>query len=319
MKISLRSNPLYATIGVLVSLFAVASFSYDGFFSLRVVANLFTDSSFLGVTALGMTVVILSKGIDLSVGSVIGFTTILVAYLVQDAGVSVPVAWAIALVIGVLFGAAMGALIVLYDLPAFLVTLGGLFFAKGMGFVVSSSSIGIRNGFYDAVLDFQIQVGPGAYLGAGALAFILFFVFCLYLLKWTRFGRYVYAVGGNEDSARLMGLPVDRVKIGVYAFNGFCSAFAGILTTLYMGSGNPLTGVGMELDAIAAVVIGGTLLTGGIGGATGTLLGVLTFAVIQTILNFDGRFQPAFLRIAIAALLLGFILTQRALARGKEG
>ncbi len=318
MKISLRANPLYATIGVFASLFAIASFSYDGFFSLRVVANLFTDSSFLGVTALGMTVVILSKGIDLSVGSVIGFTTILVAYLVQDAGVSVPVAWGIALVIGVLFGAGMGALIVIYDLPAFLVTLGGLFFAKGMGFVISSSSIGIQNGFYDAVLNFQIQVGPGAYLGSGALAFIVFFFFCLYLLKWTRFGRYVYAVGGNEDSARLMGLPVDSVKIGVYAFNGFCSAFAGILTTLYMGSGNPLTGVGMELDAIAAVVIGGTLLTGGIGGATGTLLGVLTFAVIQTILNFDGRFKPAFLRIAIAALLLGFILTQRALARGKE-
>lgn len=318
MKLSIRDNPLLATIGVFVTLYAVASFSYDGFFSLRVFANLFTDSSFLGVTALGMTVVILSKGIDLSVGSVIGFTTIFVAYLVQDAGVSVPVAWGLALVVGTIFGLSMGALIVVYELPAFLVTLGGLFFAKGMGFVISGSSIGIQNSFYEAIVDFRVPIGGGGSLGAGALAFLVFFLFSLYLLKWTRFGRYVYAIGGNEDSARLMGLPVDQVKIGIYAFNGFCSALAGILMTLYMGSGNPLNAVGMELDAIAAVVIGGTLLTGGVGGATGTLFGVLTFAVIQTILNFDGRFKPAFLRIAIATLLLGFILTQRALARGKK-
>lgn len=318
MRFSLRENPLFATIGVLALLYGMASFSYDGFFSMRVLANLFTDSSFLGVTALGMTVVILSKGIDLSVGSVIGFTTVFVAYLVQEINMATPMAWALAMLVGTLFGTGMGLLIAIYELPAFLVTLGGLFFAKGMGFVVSRHSIGIQDPFYDAVLDIQIQVGKGAFLGAGAITFILFFFFVAYLLRFTRFGRYVYAVGGNEDSARLMGLPVERIKIGVYAFNGFCSALAGILTTLYMGSGNPLTGIGMELDAIAAVVVGGTLLTGGVGGATGTVLGVLIFAVIQAIMNFDGRFKPAFLRIAIAALLLAFILAQRLLVKEKK-
>lgn len=318
MNLSIRRNPLLATVGVLLLIYGFASVYYDGFFSLRIIANLFTDSSFLGVSALGMTVVILSRGIDLSVGSVMGFTTVFVASLVMEGGVPTPLAWFLALVVGTLFGAFMGWLIVAFDLPAFLVTLGGLFFAKGMGYVVSDVSIGIRDSFYDSILDFSIQIGPGAYLGAGALAFILFFLIVVYLLKWSRFGRYVYAVGGGESSARLMGLPVDGVKIGVYAFNGFCSAFAGILMTLYMSSGNPLFGVGLELEVIAAVVVGGTILNGGVGGAVGTLLGVLTLALIQGIMNYDGRFLPAVRPISVGALLLLFILIQRALAKGKD-
>lgn len=318
MKLSLQRNPLLATVGVLLLVYGFASIYYDGFFSLRIVANLFTDSSFLGVSALGMTVVILSRGIDLSVGSVMGFTTVFVASLVMNAGVPAPVAWLLALLVGTLFGAFMGWLIVAFDLPAFLVTLGGLFFAKGMGYVISDVSIGIRDSFYDSILDFSLQIGPGAYLGAGALSFIAFFIIVVYLLKWSRFGRYVYAVGGGESSSRLMGLPVDEVKIGVYAFNGFCSAFAGILMTLYMSSGNPLFGVGLELEVIAAVVIGGTILNGGVGGAVGTLLGVLTLALIQGIMNYDGRFLPAVRPISVGALLLIFILIQRALAKGKD-
>src|SRR5690606_7364893 len=124
--------------------------------------------------------------------------------------------------------------------------------------------------------------------GAGAFVFIGFALLVGYLMRCTRAGRYVYAVGGNEESARLMGLPVDRVKIGVYAFNGFCSALAGIVMTFYIVSGNPLNGVGLELDAIAAVVVGGTLLSGGVGGPLGTMLGLLIFATIQTMMNFDG-------------------------------
>ncbi len=312
---ALSRNPLAATVGVLILMYGLASILYDGFFSLRVGANLFTDGSYLGITALGMTVVILSKGIDLSVGSVIGFTTVFVAYLVQHAGMSTPAAWTLALLVGTLFGAGMGLLIVVYDLPAFLVTLGGLFFAKGMGYVISDVSISIQNGFYDAALDFNVKIGPGAYLSVGALTFLVFFALVAYLLGWTRFGRNIYAVGGNEDSARLMGLPVDRVKVGVYAFNGFCSALAGIVMTLYIVSGNPLTGVGLELKAITAVVIGGTLLNGGVGGAVGTLLGVLILGVIESIMNFDGRFDPAMRPISVGALLLLFILLQRFLGR----
>ncbi len=318
MKIGKDNLPLIATASLLVVMFGVSSFVYDGFFSIRVVTNLFTDNSYLGVTALGMMVVILAKGIDLSVGSVIGFTTMFVAWMIMDAGVPVPLAWAMSLLVGTLFGAAMGVLIVKYELPAFLVTLGGMFFARGMASVISINSIGIRNPLYDAVLDVQIRLAKGAYLGMGAIVFILFFVFVWYCLKWTRYGRYVYAVGGNEDSARLMGLPVDRIKILTYAFSGFCASLGGILYSFYTLSGYPLTGVGMELDAIAAVVIGGTLLTGGVGRTTGTLLGILIFGVMVTILNFDGSFESYTFPILKGLLLLIFILAQRFILYRKE-
>jgi simple sugar transport system permease protein len=133
----------------------------------------------------------------------------------------------------------------------------------------------------------------------------------MFVLNLTRFGRNIYAVGGNEPSARLMGLPVGATKVGVYTVSGFCSALAGIVATFDMGSGNPANTPGLELDAIAAVVIGGTLLRGGVGSVAGTLIGVLIFGTIQTALNFDGRLNSWWLRIAIGLLLLLFILLQR--------
>ena len=161
---------------------------------------------------------------------------------------------------------------------------------------------------------------PGyATFSAEAQMFMVMFIIALYLAHMTRFGRNVYAVGDNESSAVLMGLPVGRTKILVYTFSGFCSAFAGIIATIYMGSGNPAYGFGRELDAIACVVIGGTLLSGGIGYVFGTLLGVLIFGTIQTALLFDGRLNSWWLRIAVGLLLLLFILMQRFLAtRARE-
>jgi simple sugar transport system permease protein len=131
----------------------------------------------------------------------------------------------------------------------------------------------------------------------------------------TRFGRNLLAIGGSETSARLMGLPVGGAKIAVYALNGFCSALAGIVATIYTGSGNPSMGVGLELDAIAVVVIGGTVLAGGRGHVLGTLFGVLIFGTIQAAILFDGRLSPWWMRIVVGALLLGFILLQRLLVR----
>jgi simple sugar transport system permease protein len=144
-----------------------------------------------------------------------------------------------------------------------------------------------------------------------AWIFLLIVALGVYLAKATRFGRNVYAVGGNETSALLMGLPVGRTKIGIYAFSGFCSALAGVVNTFYMQSGNASTGVGLELDAIAAVVIGGTLLSGGVGTVFGTFLGVLILGIIQTILTFEGTLSSWWTRIAIGLLLLVFILLQR--------
>lgn len=317
MKFSTRFQnlPLYATMFVLVALFSVASLKYEGFFSTRVVANLFADNASLGIAAVGMTFVILAGGIDLSVGAVLAFTTIFTATLVQNHNASPFVALPLALAIGTSFGTGMGFLIQRYELPPFLVTLGGMFFARGVAFVISQESVGITNATYDKVLEFGVPLGAKASLSATALAFIVFLIAGAVLAHSTRFGRNVFALGGNENSARLMGLPVGATKISVYAISGFCSALAGVVSTFYKGSGNPADGVGFELDVIASVVIGGTLLTGGVGTMAGTLTGVLIFGTIQTVLNFDGRLNSSWLRIAMGGLLLLFILLQRFLSR----
>ncbi len=310
-----RFIPLLATFAVLIGLFTTASLMYERFFTARVVANLFSDNAVLGIMAIGMTFVILSGGIDLSVGAVLAFTATLVGSLIMKHSWHPVAAITTSMALGTLFGAGMGYLIHRYEMPPFLVTLGGMFFARGMAFVVSSESLAIEHEFYTAIQDFRIVVGPKAKLKAVALIFLGLLVTAIFIAHWTPFGRNIYAIGGNETSAKLMGLPVAMTKISVYAFNGFCSALAGVTTTLYMGSGNPAGAYGEELNAIASVVIGGTLLTGGVGFVAGTLGGVLIFGTIQSALIFDGRLNSWWLRIAIGVLLLIFILMQRYLTR----
>jgi simple sugar transport system permease protein len=279
------------------------------------VGNLFGDNASLGIAAVGMTFVILAGGIDLSVGSVLAFTTILVATLVQQHHVSPLLAIPLALILGAGFGAAMGLLIHRYELPPFLVTLGGMFFARGLAFVVSRESVGITHALYNTVLEFALPMGSNGTLSVTALAFLACVILGFLGAHATRFGRNVYALGGSESSARLMGLPIGPTRIGVYTLSGFCSALAGVVSTFYKSSGNPADGMGFELDVIASVVIGGTLLTGGVGSMVGTLTGVLIFGTIQTALTFDGRLDSSWLRIAMGALLLLFILFQRFLSR----
>lgn len=315
--------PLLMTAGVLVALFVAASWMYEGFGSARVVANLFSDNAVLGIIAIGMTFVILSGGIDLSVGSVVACTTVVIATLVGRHHWHPLPAIGVALVLGTVFGWLQGGLIQRYELPAFLVTLGGMFLARGLAFVVNMESVGIRHGFYTAAQEFILPLGETAALSSAAMLFLALFILGLFVAHLTVFGRNIYALGGSADSARLMGLPVARTRPAVYAVSGFCSALAGVAATLYTGSGNPAMGLGLELDAIAAVVIGGTLLTGGVGYLAGTLLGVLIFGTIQSALIFDGRLNSWWLRIAIGTLLLAFILLQRVLtrspARGQAG
>lgn len=314
---AVRNAPTVATVLVLLALFGLASFQYEGFFSRRVIANLLGDNALLGVASAGMMFVIVAGGIDLSVGSVLAFSGVLVASLVQSHGVSPFLAAPLALLLGIGFGAAMGTLIQWYELPPFLVTLGGMFLARGMAFVISSESIGITHPLYERVMEWGIPWGGGANVSTIAIGFILVILLGSFLLHGTRFGRNVYALGGSEPSARLMGLPVSATKIWVYALSGFCSSLAGVMSTFYKGSGNPADGMGFELDVIASVVIGGTLLTGGVGNMGGTLTGVLIFGTIQTALSFDGRLSSSWLRIVMGLLLLGFILFQRVLSRSK--
>jgi galactofuranose transport system permease protein len=315
MKSFVRNHlPVVAPYAVLIVLFATASLLYPRFFSARVLGDLFNDNAFLGIAAAGMTLVILSGGIDLSVGSLLAFTTIFVATLVQK-GLSPLVVIPLGVTIGALFGLVMGFLIHRYELPPFLVTLGGMFFARGLAFVVNKESLGIAHPIYSSLKNLSVPLGPRGGLNETALFFIFIFILAAILTHFTRFGRNVYALGGSESSARLLGIPIGRTKMAVYALSGLCSSLAGVIATFYMGSGNPAMGAGFELDVIASVVIGGTLLTGGVGSQLGTLAGVLIFGTIQTTLVFDGRLNSWWQRIAVGLLLLGFILFQKVLSR----
>ncbi|HYO07969.1 MAG TPA: galactofuranose ABC transporter, permease protein YjfF [Tepidisphaeraceae bacterium] len=309
--------PFLATAVVCAVLYALAGYFYPVFFSPRVVVNLLNDNAHLGIVAVGLTFVMLSGGIDLSVGSVVGCTGIALGVLITRHDVHPLLAIAIVLAGGVLLGTAMGSLIHFFDLPAFLVTLAGLFFCRGLALVISRESIQISHPFYDTLAGLTIPLTGRVVLPFPAIVFLLVLVVGIYVALFTRFGRNTYAIGGSESSALLMGLPVGRTKIGMYALSGFCAALGGAVFTIYKGSGNALDGTGMELDAIAAVVVGGTLLVGGIGQIAGTLLGVLIFAIIGLGIMFDGRLTTWWTRIALGLLLLAFILLQKLLQFGK--
>ena len=307
LRVSRTQIPLLATVVVLAAFYTTASCRYSGFFSWAVFVNLLRDNSFLGLAGIGMTFVILSGGIDLSVGAMIGFSSILVARLTGQ-HVHPLLAITVALALGTGFGWGMGALIRFAALPPFLVTLAGMFLLRGLGFVVSLETITIQHGLYNAISDFSLRVFP-----VTAILFLLVLIAAVYVAHYTPFGRAVYAIGGNEQSAMLMGLPVGRTKLRLYALSGFCSALAGVIYTFYTSSGNATAGTMLELDAIAAVVIGGTLLSGGLGYVLGTLLGVLILGVIQTIITFEGTLSSWWTKIAVGVLLLAFILLQRGL------
>lgn len=306
-----RRLTLLVTIALFVALSAGGGILYDGFLSPQVFLNLLIDNAFLLIVAVGMTFVILSGGIDLSVGAVIAFTTVLSAELVQHQHWPPPAAIALVLTLGAGFGAVMGALIQRYRLPPFVVTLAGMFLARGAATLISVESIDIDHPFYTAMASWRLPLGGGASLSAGAVLALLLVVAGSSVAWLTPFGRTVYAIGGNRQSAVLMGLPVAATDIGAYALSGFCAALAGVVYTVYTLSGYSLHALGLELDVIAAVVIGGTLLSGGSGSVIGSLFGVLILGVLQTLIAFDGTLSSWWTRIAIGVLLLAFCLLQR--------
>ncbi|WGT62304.1 galactofuranose ABC transporter, permease protein YjfF [Variovorax paradoxus] len=303
--------PLAATISLFMLMATLGSVFYDGFFAAQVFLNLLIDNAFLIVVAVGMTFVILSGGIDLSVGSVIALTTMVSASLVEKHGWSPAVVIPLVLAMGTAFGAFMGLLIERFRLQPFIVTLAGMFLARGLCYLISIDSISIINEFYSQVSQIRIPVWGEASLSISAVIAIAVLLAAVFIAHCTPFGRAVYAIGGSEQSAMLMGLPVRSTLIGVYTLSGFCSALAGVIFTFYMLSGYGLHALGLELDAIAAVVIGGTLLTGGVGYVAGTLFGVLMLGIIQTLISFDGTLSSWWTRIVVGALLFVFCLLQR--------
>jgi ribose/xylose/arabinose/galactoside ABC-type transport system permease subunit len=303
--------PVAGTISLFVAMAAFGSVFYTGFFSPQVFLNLLIDNAFVCIVAVGMTFVILTGGIDLSVGSIIALTTIISAALVERYHWSPVGVIPLVLAVGASFGALMGVLIQRFRLQPFIVTLAGMFLARGLCYLISIDSISIGDESYSHLSQMRIPIIGQASLSIGALIALAVVAVGVYLAHCTEFGRTVYAIGGSEQSAMLMGLPVARTTVLVYTLSGFCSALAGVVFTLYMLSGYGLHALGLELDAIAAVVIGGTLLSGGVGYVFGTLFGVLILGIIQTLISFDGTLSSWWTRIVIGALLFVFCLLQR--------
>ncbi len=304
-------RPLFATTAIFLLAYFLAVAQFPAMLSTRVVGNFLTDNAFLGIAAVGMTFVILSGGIDLSVGAVIGFTTVLIAVLIMWAGLHPLLAFAVALVVAAAFGAAMGAAIHYLKVPSFIVTLAGMFLARGGASVLSPDSIGIKHDFYTAVSKSYLLMPGGGRLTTIGLIMLAVFAFGIVLAHRTRFGACVYALGGSETSAALMGVPVARTTILIYTLSSTLAGLAGVVFSLYTSAGYSLNALGMELDAIAAVVIGGTLLTGGYGLVAGTFIGVMLQGLVQTYIVFDGTLSSWWTKIVIGALLFMFIVLQR--------
>lgn len=307
-----RILPLYATVVIFLIAYLICYLQFPAMLSTRVVGNLLTDNAYLGIVAVGMTVVILSGGIDLSVGSVIAFSGVFVAVMLRDTDLHPLMVFALLLAITTAFGAAMGGLIHGLAMPPFIVTLAGMFLARGAAYMLTIDSVPIDHAFYD-VLDAYYRMPGGGRLTLIGVLMLVTVLAGMIIAHRTRFGTSVFALGGGEHTARLMGVSVGFTTVKIYAFSGFMAGLSGIVFSVYTGSGYPLATVGTELTAIATVVIGGTILTGGSGYVFGTLIGVLTMGLIQTYIVFDGSLSSWWTKIVIGLLLLLFILLQKGL------
>jgi galactofuranose transport system permease protein len=303
--------PVLVTGCLFVAMFVVGGIRYEGFATGQIILNVFIDNAFLLVVAVGMTFVILTGGIDLSVGSVVALSTMISASLMAGPGWPPYLVVPLVLLIGSGLGLVMGYIVHAFDIQPFIVTLAGMFLARGLCYTIGTDSIPIQDPTFTAFAQTRVDLFADMWISPSVIIAVMVVLVAAYVLHYTRFGRSVYATGGNEQSAVLMGLPVGRTKVMVYTVSGFCSALGGVLLSFYMLSGYGLHAVGMELDAIAAVVIGGTLLTGGSGFLFGTVLGVLVLGLIQTILSFEGTLSSWWTKIFIGMLLFVFILLQR--------
>ncbi|HWQ04805.1 MAG TPA: hypothetical protein VN452_05580 [Longilinea sp.] len=306
-----NNGPMLTAIVVFILVYMVGGLLYPNMQKPQVFFNLFINTASLMIVSIGMTFVIITKGIDLSVAGMIALTSAASASLLAH-GTNPFVVMPLMLVMGIVFGFTLGSIIHFLKVEPFVVTLMGLFFARGMAYVITLEALPINDAVYRflALTKVHIPFFEKAYVYIPSLVGPILLLVVIYLSFFTRFGRTVYAIGNNEQSARLMGLPVGRTKIIVYAFSGFCSALAGVVWSISLLSGYGGYAPGMELDAIASVVIGGTLLTGGVGNVIGTLFGVLINGTIVSILQFNGTLSSWWTRIGVGVLTLIFIGVQ---------
>lgn len=325
-----RFLPLLAAIILFILAYGIGAVYLPGMRDTQTFFNLFNQTPYLLVAVIGETLVVISGGIDLSVGGIVALVTTASAALIR-AGWNPWAVMLLMLAIGTAMGAIMGYCITYLKVQPFIATLAGMWIGRGLAYTISNESIAINNRTYELLSRIKILIPglsdvvtqKGAYITLSVVAAMAVFAVVIYTAHFTRFGRTIYAMGGNnganEQSARLMGLPVDRTKVLVYTFNGFCSALAGILLSIYTGSGHGMYGGALELTVIAAVVIGGTALTGGEGYVFGAVFGVLITILIQTMILIQGTLISWWTLIMIGVITLFFIGVQAFLSNLKIG
>jgi galactofuranose transport system permease protein len=302
--------PFYATVLVFVAIFLIGGGMYKNFLSTRVFGNILADNSFIIIAAIGATFVILSGGIDLSIGSMIGFVGVCMAVL-DSMGWNPLATSLVMLAFGFGFGAFQGWVIDELDIQPFIITLAGLFLLRGMCFMVTINSVPITHEWADLYSDIKVGLPGKGILRSSALVMLASLAVAIFIAHFTRFGSNVYALGGDKESARLMGVNIKRTTVLVYATGGIYSALAGVVYALYTKSGYPLAGSTLELAAIASVVLGGTLLSGGVGTVAGTLFGGMILGLISTLIIFNGSLNSAWILIVSGIMLFAFIVMHR--------
>lgn len=323
---------LIITIVLFVAMYlaGIIIFNSKGFAKPQVFLNLFISNAGLIVIAAGMTMVMITGGIDISVGSVVALACMMLAWMMEIKGMGAVPALIIVLIMGLVFGLVQGYLIAYLKLQPFIVTLAGMFFARGMTAIISQDMISIKNELFLQWAKSKINLTflGGAVNKKGVVNYpfiypsviiaLVILVFVFVVLKYTKFGRTIYAIGGSEQSALMMGINVRRTKLYVYIINGFLCALGGFLFCLNTCAGFVEQAKGFEMEAIASAVIGGTLLTGGVGNVFGSLFGVLIKGTIETFITFQGTLSSWWTKITIAALLAFFIILQSLFAKAKE-
>jgi ribose transport system permease protein len=299
--------------GALVALVAagiVGAMRYYAFLTPENLLNVLRQNSMLGLVALGMTFVILTGGIDLSVGALLAVAGVVAAKLASQ-GSLVGLLGGVA--VAALLGLVNGLLITKARIQPFIVTLAMMIAARGAALAATGEqSVSLGGDATGLVWLGRGSLGP---VPVPVVLFLLAYVIGWAALRYTRFGRYVFAIGDSEEAARLMGLPADRIVIATYALSGALAGLAGVVLAARLGAGQPVAGTGWELDAIAAVVVGGTLLTGGQGGAGSTLIGVLLLGVIFNLFNLEGTISPWWQWVMRGAFLLLVVVVQGRLQR----
>lgn len=304
-------------------------FQGKGFLKPQTFFNMLNANAALIISACGLSLVMITGGIDISVGGVTALVSMCCAVYLDYHQGNVFVSLLIALAIGLGFGLVQGFLVAYLDIQPFIVTLAGMFFARGMTTIVNTNPFNVANSEFVALKDTRITI-PGmgsynkagvyvdAYIEIGVVVALLIVVLMFCMLRWSKLGRNFYAVGGNSQSALMLGINVKRTKFLSHLFCGILAGICGFVYFMHVGSGSASHASGMEMDAIASSIIGGTLLTGGVGNIIGTLFGVLSLSTIQNIVSSAGLDEAWWTGITIAAMLCLFLVIQSVVMARKK-